>query len=73
MKIVIDLGGSHIAIGLVDDNLEIIEKRTYYMNDREAEKLEDYIVKTIKNIIKKLQHVHYYGGALLCLKRFLFL
>lgn len=26
MKIGIDLGGSHIAIGLVDDNLEIIEK-----------------------------------------------
>ncbi len=27
MKIGIDLGGSHIAIGLVDDNLEIIEKK----------------------------------------------
>ena len=26
MKIGIDLGGSHIAIGLVDDNLEIIVK-----------------------------------------------
>ena len=48
MKIGIDLGGSHIAIGLVDDNLEIIEKRTYYMNDREAEKLEDYIVNQLK-------------------------
>ena len=54
MKIGIDLGGSHIAIGLVDDNLEIIEKRTYYMNDREAEKLEDYIVKSIKEGIKEI-------------------
>ena len=27
MKIGIDLGGSHVAIGLVDDNHEIIEKR----------------------------------------------
>ena len=33
MKIGIDLGGSHVAIGLVDDNHEIIEKRTYYMKD----------------------------------------
>ena len=54
MKFGIDLGGSHIAIGLVDDNLEIIEKRTYYMNDREAEKLEDYIVKSIKEGIKEI-------------------
>ena len=28
MKFGIDLGGSHVAIGLVDDNHEIIEKRT---------------------------------------------
>ena len=26
MKIGIDLGGSHVAIGLVDDNHEIIDK-----------------------------------------------
>lgn len=54
MKIGIDLGGSHIAIGLVDDNLEIIEKRTYYMNDRNGEKLENYIVKSIKEGIKEI-------------------
>lgn len=54
MRIGIDLGGSHIAIGLVDDNLEIIEKRTYYMNDRKSEILEDYIVSSIKDGIKAI-------------------
>ena len=41
MKFGIDLGGSHVAIGLVDENSEIIEKRTYYMNDRRNVSLED--------------------------------
>ena len=41
MKIGIDLGGSHVAIGLVDDNHEIIEKRTYYMNDKGNGSLEN--------------------------------
>ena len=54
MKIGIDLGGSHIAIGLVDDNLEIIEKRTYYMKDRKSQLLEDYIVSSIKDGIKAI-------------------
>lgn len=54
MRIGIDLGGSHIAIGLVDDNLEIIEKRTYYMNDRKSQLLEDYIVSSIKDGIKAI-------------------
>lgn len=54
MKIGIDLGGSHIAIGLVDDNLEIIEKRTYYMNDRKNELLENYIVSSIKDGIRAI-------------------
>ena len=47
MKIGIDLGGSHVAIGLVDENSEIIEKRTFYMNDRKNVCLEDYIVSSI--------------------------
>lgn len=54
MRIGIDLGGSHIAIGLVDDNLEIIEKRTYYMNDRKNESLENYIVSSIKDGVKSI-------------------
>lgn len=56
MKIGIDLGGSHVAIGLVDDNYEIIEKRTYYMNDNNKKKvsLEDYIVNSIVHGINEI-------------------
>lgn len=60
MKIGIDLGGSHVAIGLVDGNCEIIEKRTYYMNDKKDETFEDYIlhciVHGINEILKNSSH-----------------
>ena len=60
MKFGIDLGGSHVAIGLVDENSEIIEKRTYYMNGRRNVSLEDYIVSSIiyaKLKVLVLQHL----------------
>lgn len=60
MKFGIDLGGSHVAIGLVDENSEIIEKRTYYMNDRKNVSLEDYIVSSIVHGINEiLQNTKY--------------
>lgn len=54
MKIGIDLGGSHIAIGLVDDNHEIVEKRTYYMNDKGMATLEGYILSSIVDGINEI-------------------
>ena len=54
MKIGIGLGGSHVAIGLVDENSEIIEKRTFYMNDRKNVCLEDYIVSSIVHGVNEI-------------------
>ena len=54
MKIGIDLGGSHVAIGLVDDNHEIIEKRTYYMNDKKSGTFENYIINSIVQGINEI-------------------
>ena len=54
MKIGIDLGGSHVSIGLVDKNNEIIEKRTYYINDREDMSVKNYILTSIKTGIKEI-------------------
>lgn len=54
MKIGIDLGGSHIAIGLVDNNHEIVEKRTYYMNDKGMDTLESYILSSIVHGINEI-------------------
>ena len=47
MKVGIDLGGSHIAIGLVDDKYNIIAIKEYYMNDRNNISVEEYIIKCI--------------------------
>ena len=60
MKIGIDLGGSHIAIGLVNKENKIIEKRFYYMNDRKEEDSESYIInsiiKGINDILKSCEY-----------------
>ena len=71
MKIGIDLGGSHIAIGLVDYNNEIIEKRTYYMSDNKDSKSENYITSCIVhgineillNSMKRLEDIEMVGIA----------
>ena len=47
MKIGIDLGGSHIAIGLVNEDYTIIDKIEYYMNDNKDLSFEEFIIKCI--------------------------
>ncbi len=54
MKFGIDLGGSHIAIGLVDEHHEIIEKRTYYMSEKGTSTLENYILSSIVHGINEI-------------------
>ena len=54
MKFGIDLGGSHISIGLVDDDCNIVEKRSYYMNDRKDKSLEHYIIESIVSGINEI-------------------
>ena len=54
MKIGIDIGGSHIGIGLVESNGNIIQKEEMFINDKTniEEKIEKYITE---NVIKMLQ------------------
>ena len=49
MKIGIDLGGSHIAIGLIDENGNIIEKveKNIKLNDNLKNEIEQFIIKNI--------------------------
>ena len=59
MKIGIDLGGSHIAIGLVNENSEIIEKRTYYITEKENKNIQSFIINSIIHGINEiLQSIH---------------
>lgn len=57
MKIGIDIGGSHIAIGVVDrmgKNVEKIEKRLTNIEKRDIKKaIEDYIIDNVRALIKK--------------------
>ena len=54
MKIGIDLGGSHIAVGLVDNNYEIMKQKTYYMSANKGSTYEDYIIKSINQGINEI-------------------
>lgn len=57
MKIGIDLGGSHIAIGVVENNGKILEKqeRRLLKKDKEnlKEVIEEYIIETVKRFEEK--------------------
>lgn len=57
MRIGIDLGGSHIAIGVVKENGTLIEKKEVDLNQKEIDKLEqfivEYIIKGIQEYINK--------------------
>ena len=52
MKIGIDLGGSHIAIGVIDNNGRIIEKTEKRITNVEKKNIkkaiEEYIVEHVK-------------------------
>ena len=54
MKIGIDIGGSHIGIGLVNSNGTIILKEEKFIKDKSniEKKIEEYITE---NVIKMLQ------------------
>lgn len=54
MKIGIDLGGSHISIGLIDKNFVIKEKRSFYMNDRNEMSIKNFILSSIKEGIEDI-------------------
>ena len=57
MKIGIDLGGSHIAIGVIDENSSIVEKVEKRLMDKDKKKIErtieDYIIENVKELSKK--------------------
>lgn len=48
MRIGIDLGGSHVGIGLIDENNNIIKKIDENLTEEEKIKLEISLVKKIK-------------------------
>lgn len=54
MKIGIDLGGSHIGVGLVNDEGKIISKIDTELNSKKVADIKEFIVKLIINTILQL-------------------
>lgn len=54
MKIGIDIGGSHIAVGIVDGN-NIINKSETEINKNNVQEIEEFILTYIVNTISKLK------------------
>ena len=54
MKIGIDLGGSHIGIGLVNEKYEIVDKIEKDWSKKEKEKLWNIIPQTIIELINQI-------------------
>lgn len=59
MKIGIDLGGSHIGIGVVNHKGEILNKRETKLSDMKIEekknKIENYILENVKELVKQYE------------------
>lgn len=59
MKIGIDLGGSHIAIGVINNKGEILNKRETKLSDLKIEekknKIESYILENVQELIQEFE------------------
>ncbi len=55
MKVGVDLGGSHIAIGVVDDDGNILEKNEKRLTSVEKQNLEKSIEESIKENVKQFK------------------
>ena len=55
MKIGIDIGGSHIGIGVVDENGRIIDKVETFIKDKSdiEEKIEKYLLENVTKMLQK--------------------
>ncbi len=65
MKIGIDLGGSHIGIGLVNENGEILQKKEKYIIDKTnlQKDIEEFIINEV-NILKEKNDIESIGIAI---------
>ncbi len=54
MKIGIDIGGSHIGVGLVEENGKIIAKQEKDLLNKEKENIKEIIIETIIQYVKEI-------------------
>ena len=56
MKIGIDMGGSHIAVGLVNENLEIEIQNEHNWTENEKNNMPDTVAFYSKKLIKEIMN-----------------
>lgn len=56
MRVGVDIGGSHVGIGLVDSNGDVVEVQERYLKERNIENIEQYIFEEIISILKKWRY-----------------
>ena len=56
MRVGVDIGGSHVGIGLVDSNGDVVEVQERYLKERNIESIEQYILNEIISILKKWRY-----------------
>lgn len=54
MKIGIDLGGSHVAVGLISEKMEIVDKVEENLTKEEKENLAEALVKNIEKKVGQI-------------------
>lgn len=58
MKLGIDLGGSHVAVGLVDDNQNVVDKNEENFTLEEKQNISSVLIEKIRNNIFKLTDIN---------------
>lgn len=51
MRVGVDIGGSHVGVGLVDSNGEIIKIHEKYIKDKSTENMEEFILNEIISVV----------------------
>ena len=54
MNIGIDIGGSHIAVGLIDNTMNIVSKKEHNWTENEKSDLLNSVVQYSKQLVKEL-------------------
>ena len=53
MKIGIDIGGSHITVGLIDNEYNILKLMQADIKSKKISEIEDYIIKVVKELMEE--------------------
>ena len=57
MRVGVDIGGSHVGVGLIDSNDEIVKIVEKYVKDKNTETMEEFILEEIFSVLKEWKEI----------------